>query len=33
LAVSHGDESVQSLVASDVCKCLGRAFIDMGSQP
>lgn len=31
LAISHGVESIQSLVAGDVCKGLGRAFIDMGS--
>jgi len=32
LAISHGVESIQSLVAGDVSKGLGRAFIDMGSQ-
>ena len=32
LAISHGGESVQSLVSGDVCKGLGRAFQDMGSE-
>mgnify|MGYP001568057499 FL=1 len=31
LAISHGGESVQSLIASDVCNGLARAFNDMGS--
>lgn len=29
LAISHGEESVHSLLAGDVCKALGRAFLDM----
>ena len=31
LAISHGNESIQSLTAGDVCNWLGRAFTDMGS--
>ena len=31
LAISHGNESIQSLAAGDVCSWLGRAFTDMGS--
>ena len=31
LAISHGNESIQSLAAGDVCNWLGRAFTDMGS--
>lgn len=29
LAISHGVESVHSLLAGDVCKALGRTFMDM----
>ena len=32
LAISHDGQSVQSLVAGDICKGLGRAFIDMGIE-
>ena len=31
LAISHGNESIQSLTAGDVCNWLGRALTDMGS--
>ena len=31
LAISHGNESIQSLTAGDVCNWLGRAFTDMAS--
>ena len=32
LAISHGNESVRSLAAGDVCDWLGRAFVDLGSS-
>jgi len=31
LAISHGNANSQSLLASDVCQWLGRAFLESGS--